>query len=451
LLAAWAVIIVLALQVAGAVLIFVFERHVVRTADQELDAHLNQLASMLMIDQSGTLVVGGELAEPRFRQPFSGRYWQVSSGENALLRSRSLWDVALPTNNAPLPGSDVVRREVAGPENTILRASIMTIILGNENGRGEEATYILVTAMNRSEIESLRSAFAADVIKALGGLGFLLIASAWLQVAIGLRPFETLRRGLESIRMGKARRLETENLVLELRPLATETNRLLDAQEATIATARERAGNLAHGVKTPLTALTMLAEQLRRDKQPGMAEEIEQQLRGLGQHVERELALSRIAARALMQNRTCILPVLAGLVRTMTKLPRGGEINWVVDCPADLAVSVDEVDLAEVLGNLLDNARKWASTKVQVAMHSSGALVHLSIDDDGHGLSVEDHARIVQRGRRLDERMPGSGLGLAITKEIVDAYHGSIQFLPSALGGLQVQIGLPAARDRNGL
>lgn len=442
LLAASAVVIILAVQVAGAVIIVIFERHLVRTADHDLDALLDQLASMLVLNRDGHPAMASELADPRFRQPFSGRYWQISTKGVAVLRSRSLWDVELPIANPPAPGAGISRAELLGPEGLAVRVAVMTITIGDES-QNQGTHYVLASAINRSEIERLGSSFASDVLGAVAVLGFLLIASAWAQVTVGLAPFEGLRKDLEAIRIGNSQRLNTEELVTEVQPLARETNRLLEVQDLAIAAARKRAGDLAHGLKTPLTALAMVAEQLRRSDQAEVAEEIELQIRGIGQHVERELALARIAARARAQKRACIEPVVAGVVRTMRKLPRGSDIAWHIDCPPELATAVDEVDLAEILGNLLDNARKWSRSKVRVSARSNGNVVELHTEDDGPGFSPQDHARVLQRGGRLDESIPGSGLGLAITKEIIEAYQGSMQFHESRLGGLHVEITLP--------
>jgi signal transduction histidine kinase len=442
LLAASAVVIIFAVQVAGAVIIVIFERHLVRTADHDLDALLDQLASMLVLNPDGHPAMASELADPRFRQPFSGRYWQISTKGAAVLRSRSLWDVELPIANPPAPGAGISRAELLGPEGLAVRVAVMTITIGDES-QNQGTHYVLASAINRSEIERLGSSFASDVLGAVAVLGFLLIASAWAQVTVGLAPFEGLRKDLEAIRIGNSQRLNTEELVTEVQPLARETNRLLEVQDLAIAAARKRAGDLAHGLKTPLTALAMVAEQLRRSDQAEVAEEIELQIRGIGQHVERELALARIAARARAQKRACIEPVVAGVVRTMRKLPRGSDIAWHIDCPPELATAVDEVDLAEILGNLLDNARKWSRSKVRVSARSNGNVVELHTEDDGPGFSPQDHARVLQRGGRLDESIPGSGLGLAITKEIIEAYQGSMQFHESRLGGLHVEITLP--------
>jgi signal transduction histidine kinase len=442
LLAASAVIIILALQVAGAVFILIFERHLVRTVDHDLDAHLEQLASMLVVNPDGHLAMASELADPRFRQPFSGRYWQVSTRGIAILRSRSLWDVELPIANPPETGAGISRQELLGPEGLVVRTAMMTVIMADES-QNQEIRYVLTSAINRSEIERVGASFASDVLRALSVLGLLLIASAWAQVTVGLAPFDGLRRGLEAIRVGKSQRLDAEELVAEVQPLARETNRLLEVQESAIATARKRAGNLAHGLKTPLTALAMVAEQLRRSNQAEVAEEIELLIQGIGKHVEQELALARIAAGVRTQNPTCIKPVVTGLVRTMSKLPRGNVIAWHIDCPAELAIAVDETDLAEILGNLLDNARKWSKSKVKISARSKGNVIELHTEDDGPGLSPEDHARVLRRGERLDESTPGSGLGLAITKDIIEAYNGNMKFHASHLGGLHVEINLP--------
>lgn len=447
LLGAAAIIIFLTLQLAGGALVVIFERNILRTADIELDAHLDQLASVLTSAREGEVALASELADPRFRRPFGGRYWQVSAGNGAVLRSRSLWDVTLDIPNPPEPGKGVQRRSLQGPDDQALRAAVLSVIL-DEEGSGldalrKEHCYVLAVAMDEAEIRKLKTDFSSDVFRALTLLGLLLVLASCLQVFVGLKPVEALRTGLEAVRIRKMPRLDA-NVPTELQPLVAETNELLAAQEHAISAARERAGNLAHGFKTPLTALAILAQRLRRDGQPEVADEIDQQIRGLHQHVERELARSRIAAEARMRKRTLVEPVVGGLVRTMEKLPRGSELLWRIDCPADLAVPVDEIDLSEIMGNLLDNARKWARSEIGTSIRDCGTFVLIVIDDDGPGMPAYEHARAMRRGGRLDERMPGSGLGLAIAKEITEAYGGRIELHASHLGGLSARVHLPA-------
>jgi signal transduction histidine kinase len=182
---------------------------------------------------------------------------------------------------------------------------------------------------------------------------------------------------------------------------------------------------------------------LRRHQEPDLAAELEQQLKGLNAHVERELTRARIAANSTVTQRALVHPVATRLLKTMDKLPRGDRIDWKLDCEPDFAAPVEEADLAEVLGNLLDNARKWARSKVTVTARSAGVGVELAIEDDGPGISEADYARVMRRGTKLDESVPGSGLGLNITRAVVEAYGGKVGLERSACGGLRVRLSLP--------
>jgi signal transduction histidine kinase len=468
LLAAAAIVVSLVLVLAGFALVVVFERNVIRTIDIELDAYIDQLASILVRDENGDVTIDNELADPRFRQPYGGRYWQVSSDKGVLLRSRSLWDTLLQIDEAPAPGAGVRRRELTGPDRQVLYAAIRSVILeqeqagpqeersgqeqlqpGSQEGRPgpEEERYVLVAAMDRAEVDNINAKFGGDIVPALGVFAVLLIGAAWVQVSVGLAPLEKVRTGLEAVRLGESRRLDAD-VPSELQPLVAETNRLLDAQESALVKARARAGDLAHGLKTPLTALTMLAEGLRNDGQGGLAHEIEHQLQGLGRHVERELVRSRIAAGA-QAARAFLEPTVLGLVKTISKLPRGDGIAWSIDSPDGLAAAVDEVDLAEILGNLMDNARKWTQSVVAVKARRRDREIEILVEDDGAGIPEHDRSRVLSRGIRLDERVPGTGLGLTIVKDIVEAYNGRLDLGPSDIGGLRVSLVLPAPDKSN--
>jgi signal transduction histidine kinase len=466
LLAAAAIVVSLVLVLAGFALVVVFERNVIRAIDIELDAYIDQLASILVRDESGDVTIENELADPRFRQPYGGRYWQVSSDKGVLLRSRSLWDTLLQIDEVPAPGAGVRRQELAGPDRQVLYAAIRSVILeqpgpqeerpgqeqiqpGPQGGRpgAEEERYVLVAAMDRAEVDNINAKFGGDIVPALGVFAVLLIGAAWVQVSVGLAPLEKIRTGLEAVRLGESRHLDAD-VPSELHPLVAETNRLLDAQESALVKARARAGDLAHGLKTPLTALTMLAEGLRNDGQGGLAHEIEHQLQGLGRHVERELVRSRIAAGA-QATRTLLEPTVSGLVKTISKLPRGDGIDWCIESPAGLAAAVDEVDLAEILGNLMDNARKWTRSAVAVKVRRRDREVEILVEDDGAGIPEHDRSRVLNRGIRLDERVPGTGLGLTIVKDIVEAYNGRLDLGPSDIGGLRVSLVLPAPDKSN--
>jgi signal transduction histidine kinase len=442
LLAAAAIVVGLVLVLAGFALVVVFERNVIRTIDIELDAYIDQLASILTRDENGHVIIDNELADPRFRRPYGGRYWQVSSEEGVLLRSRSLWDTLLEVNDAPAPGAGVKRREIAGPDRQVLYAAVSSIILEQGPPGQQEQRYVLVAAMDRAEVNEINAKFGGDIVPALGVFAVLLIGAAWVQVSVGLTPLEKVRTGLEAVRLGEARRLDAD-VPLELQPLVAETNRLLDAQESALVKARARAGDLAHGLKTPLTALSMLADGLHNNGQAVLAQDIQGHIQSLGQHVERELARSRIAAGA-QTKRTLLEPTVSGLVKTISRLPGGDGIEWRVSSPPGLSAAVDEVDLAEVLGNLMDNARKWTKSVVAVKMDRRGHEVEVLVEDDGSGIPENDRPRVLNRGIRLDERVPGTGLGLTIAKEIVEAYNGRFDLGCADIGGLRVSLTIPA-------
>jgi signal transduction histidine kinase len=448
LLGAAVVIIVLAVELVGLMVLLLFDRHVITLVRSELDSALDHLALSLSLDEDGKPSLSGELPDVRFRQRFAGRYWQVSADDRPLLRSASLGEDSLPI---PAVRGDSWQQPLAGPDKQQLYASFRRVVLKRAGHERYTNAYLLVVAMEVTEIVWLdaRNAQLRDnIFIALGILAMTLIAAAWAQVSIGLQPLELLRTGVESIRVGNARRL-SDDVPREVQPLVTETNRLLDAQEKAIEAARARAGDLAHGFKTPLTALAMLAQKLRRQQETGLAGELEQQLKGLNAHVERELSRTRIAANTMVAQRTLVHALATRLLRTMEKLPRGDHLDWTLRCATDLVAPVEEVDLAEVLGNLLDNARKWARSEVTLtAVRSTVGDLEILIEDDGPGVSESDRAHVMRRGTRLDESVPGSGLGLNIARGIVEAYGGKMALESSASGGLGVRLSLPRQPGR---
>jgi signal transduction histidine kinase len=450
LLGAAVIVILVAVQVAGVTLLVLFERNVLRLVHSELDTTLEQLATFLSQDENGKPRLLNELTDARFRQRLSGRYWQISANGEVLLRSRSLGSAALDTTGFADLKQDVRRQPLIGPDKQQLYGAVRRVVFEPAGSGRQVIDYLLIAAMDVAEIralDALNGQLRGDVLAALGLLAIILIGAAWVQVLVGLSPLEVLRTGLEKIRVGKASRL-SDDVPSELRPLVDETNRLLEAQENAIDAARARAGDLAHGIKTPLTALTVLVDKLRNEQKTELAGELDHHLKVLGRHAERELTRTRIAARATVAQRTSVAPIVGGLFRTMEKLPRGDRIDWRLDCDPEVMAPVEEEDLAEILGNLLDNARKWARSEVSITVRSLGGNTELSVDDDGPGVPEDDRARVMRRGTRLDESVPGWGLGLNITKAVVEAYGGEMALENSARGGLSVRLSLPQSARR---
>jgi signal transduction histidine kinase len=425
-----AISIAAALGLAGLGLVLLFERYVERRVENELKSHLRQLAAGIEVANDGRITVKRALADPRFAEPFSGLYWQIDLNGNDVARSRSLWDERL---LVPSHSEDVHTHQLTGPAGVELFAQER---LASIEINGKSQPLVLTVGVDRREIGEAVSSFTRDLVASLILLGTALVVAAWIQVSIGLRPLELLRERLERVRSGRVPRLEGE-FPREVQPLADEVNGLLETQEQALERARNRAGDLAHGLKTPITILDSIARDLRRNGSANAAGELEEQAAIIGHHVDRELARARLS----YGRPTHVGPLRASvdrMIAAMTRLPRGCELVWTNDVPEDTRMMLEEQDLIELLGNLLDNARKWGRSRARIAVEGNALIV----EDDGPGVPEAERQRIVERGRRLDEATQGSGLGLAIVEDIVKLHELSLDVSRSRLGGLRVAIGL---------
>lgn len=443
LLVASVISIAVALAIAGFGLSALFERHVERRAKAELATYTHQLVASLAFGDGGAVTLSRTLADPRFDQVFSGLYWQLrEEGGDLLLRSRSLWDHVLPLPTDTLLPGNVHDHTLPGPQDAELLVQEQLVIYSKPSG---QRTIRIAVALDRQEITEASEEFTEEMIPALALLAFVLVAAAWLQVRVGLRPLEAVRRGVNAIRSRRQLRLEGP-FPDEVMPLVSEVNDLLEAQENAIERARTRAGDLAHGLKTPLTVLFGDARKLRDRGESEIASEIEELAHSMQHHIDRELTRTRIAREAGREKLEADLGAVVGkLVATLQRTPRGEALAWTLTLPVGLMVAVEPVDLAEVAGNLLENAVKWGKSHVRVSARQDGGSVILSIGDDGKGVPDELIAALGRRGARLDEQVPGTGLGLAIAKEILEAYDGGLELGNDPDGGLTVTAWLPVA------
>jgi signal transduction histidine kinase len=255
---------------------------------------------------------------------------------------------------------------------------------------------------------------------------------------MGLRPLKALRQRVAEVRAGLIRHLSPD-APPEVQPLVEEVNALLEAQE------RERsrglAADLAYGLKTPLAALTGDARRLRDAGQSDIARDIESVGRAMSRIVDRELARarSRGAVRHKAALSTELAPLVHSLLATLVRTPAGARVSFDPQIPTGLRVPMDRTDLAEVLGNVLDNAAKHAVSRVRIVASQEPSRTSIAIEDDGPGIPLGAEASAMQRGVRLDERAEGSGLGLAIVRDILDTYDWRLVLGKSAaLGGLKI-------------
>ncbi len=436
LVAGGAATIVIALAIAGVALTLLFERHVARTMTGDLEVHLRQLLAGVDIDPEGRIIVARPPADPRFADPLSGLYWQIGDDRGELLRSRSLWDstLSLPLDD-PAPG-EVHHHELAGPAGArvLVAERQITLKVGDR-----QVPVRVAAAVDLSRVSAARTAFANDLILALGMLGIVLAAATSVQVGLGLRPLDALRRGVADIRSGRGQHL-TSQVPNEVRPLVDEVNALLDAREQDIVRSRNRAADLAHGLKTPLAALAADGNRLRQKGEIAIANDIEAAIDVMRRHVDRELARARVRGGEGLRREvtTPVGPLVHSLVSTLSRTPAGARIEYVATVADDIVAPFDRTDLAEVMGNLLENATRHAQSRVRTVAQTSPDGMVISVEDDGTGIAPDSRLTALARGARLDERGDGTGLGLAIVQDVLEAYGWTLHLGTSELGGLKV-------------
>ncbi len=431
------VAILVALTIAGAGLTLLFERHVMRTIADDLDIHLKQLIAGIDIDPQGELIMSRPPADPRFADPLSGLYWQVTDDRGQLLRSRSRWDTTLALPVDALSAGERHHHEVLGPAKARLLVAERSVVLTVGDRR---MPVRVAAAADLARVSAVAADFARDLAMALGLLGLVLAIATSIQVGLGLRPLDALRRGVAEIRSGRRQHLPAA-VPAEVRPLVEELNALLDAQEREIERSRSRAADLAHGLKTPLAALAADAARLRDRGEAAIAQDIEAVGDAMSRHVDRELARARVrgAVRHLAGISTELAPLVRSLVATLSRTPAGQRVTFDSQIDENLRVPLDRTDLAEVLGNLLENAARHAATHVCVTADPA-AGPSIVIEDDGAGIAPEQRLRVLERGARLDQRGDGAGLGLAIVQDVLGAYGWRLDLTASQLGGLKATV-----------
>ena len=447
LLAGTLVWIVASIVVAGWGLGNLFRRHVEIQFHAELTTHLDQLTANLVQDDQGQPALSTSLSDPRLSKPYSGLYWQIdrigsaaAPGATGLMRSRSLWDRVIHVPTDALADGEVHRHRLPGPQGTVLGV-VERMVFPEE--RPDQPLRLVVAADERRMIEPVER-FNGVLWFALTVLGTGLVIAAIIQVVVGLAPLRRLHQELGNVLNAKAQRLEGD-FPVEIRPLVEQFNAVLLQNAEVVARARTEAGNLAHALKTPLSVLANAAVSGQGDADSELARVVLDQVNAARRQVDYHLTRARAAAAVSVPGlRTLVHPVAEALVRVMRRIHADRELELLVQPMTDaLAFRGEQQDLQEMLGNLLDNACKWATQRVTVqAAHDRGKLV-ITIDDDGKGIPVAQRNAMICRGARADEQVAGSGLGLAIVDDLAHLYGGQIELADSPLGGLRAILTLP--------
>lgn len=435
------------LLIGGVTLSSYYTRSVERGFDQRLHVYLKTLVGAVAEGGFGRRDPGS-FGEPRFDLPLSGWYWQINRIDRdppEATTSKSLFEEQLP-RLADLGVAETIvgTREgyAEGPDDTRLRMVERTIDLG-QDGR-----YLITIGGAAAEIDDDVANFNAALVVSFLALFAGLMATTWFQVGFGLRPLRRIRAQLADIRAGRRARLDGA-FPREIEPLAGELNALLESNREIVERARTHVGNLAHGLKTPLS---VISNEANAGAGP-FADKVREQAGMMQRQIDHHLERARLSAGvAFVGEATEVKPVLDALARTMEKVHRGRDIAAELACAEDLRFRGEKQDLEEMVGNLVDNAFKWAGHQVAITAEASArpalegrATFRVVIDDDGPGLGQSEREEVMRRGRRLDETKPGSGLGLAIVNDLAAMYGGSLALDRSPAGGLRCALELPAA------
>src|SRR5437879_779995 len=440
---AWVVVI---LVITGVILSSVYRNATERAFDRRLNLYLRTLIAEVATPDEPPDHQFQSLGEPLFELPLSGWYWQiVRTDEKAETRaSRSLWDKKLPKleeRGAYLTAAGIRLGYVDGPEGQNLRMVERPVDLG------ADGKFLVSVAGDATEIFDETRSFDYYLGGTFAALGIVLLLTTIFQVRFGLAPLKRISESIADIRSGRAERLEGE-FPVEIAPLARETNALIDANREIVERARTHVGNLAHAIKTPLSVIVNEASAHAVDS---FTSKVMEQANVMRDQVAHHLERARIAARvSVVGTVTEVAPAIEALRRTMEKIHRARGI--IVEAKADPSAKFrgERQDLEEMVGNLVDNACKWAASRVFIealveAPHQAGAgpRLRLVVDDDGRGLSEAERAQVSRRGQRLDESKPGSGLGLSIVVDLAALYGGSLSLGSAPIGGLRAELVLP--------
>lgn len=410
-----------------------------RRLEAELTADFNTVAASLKFSPEGRMIRPQGPLDRRFAEPYGGLYWQVEDqADKQQFRSPSLWDYTLPLHPPTVATAEKRLEPIDGPEGAALLVLHQRVIM---TAAGVDRVVHIAVAADLAPLHVAERGFVFDMLPYVAALGLFLIGASLVQLTFGLRPLHSLTDGLNAIRERRQERLEGR-FPAEFEAVAAAVNRLLESQSAAMRKARSRAGDLAHGLKTPLTIISNDALTLRERGETEIAEEIERLSGQMRLYVDRELTRSRIAVSADMRQSDADLALIAGqVVRTLKRTPQGETLAWTINAPAAAMLPIDPHDLRELVGNLLENAMKWASHTVTLHLAENDGSRHLVIEDDGPGVGPEFIERMTERGVRLDLQAPGSGLGLAIVRDICDVYGLVLKIENRAAGGLRVSIG----------
>lgn len=413
-----------------------------RNARQErLQAQVYLLLAAAEVDDGGRLSLEGPLPEPRLQTPGSGLVGLVADAQGRIVwRSRSaLGAAALPAPEALAPG---LQRFARVEDGTGAAHFAQQFGVSWTTGSGSHR-FTFAVFEDLAPYEQQLADYRRTLWGWLGAMALLLLAAQALTLRWGLRPLRRITLALARLETGQDARLEGEHPA-ELQGLADNLNALLARERAQQARYRHALADLAHSLKTPLALVR--AELRRGHVEPALRALLDEQVQRMDRVIDHQLQRAGAAGRSALAPPLPLRPLVERLQAALAKVHADKAPSWTVEIPAGARVRIDEGDLTELLGNLLDNACKWCAGNVRLTAAGAGATLLLDVEDDGPGIATELGLAVLQRGVRADQATPGHGIGLAVVRDIVDALGGELEIGRSAaLGGARITLRLPGA------
>lgn len=409
--------------------------YIERSFDTRLSTLLDAVVAGTELGAGGQPMMARPVSEPRFDQPFSGVYWQITAPGGRIATSRSLWDQTLP----PMPaGQDgVLMHSLPGPDGQHLRLAGRDIALPDS---GAKLQVLVAVKHDQTYLDIVRLRHGLALGFAVLGAG--LVIGTVLEVSLVLAPLRRLRRAVAELRAGRADSLRVP-AGAEVAPLIAEIDALVAQNRATVERARSHIGNLAHALRTNLAVLRNALEARGVPDLELAHHQVAAAERLVAHHLARARTAALVGATALD---VPVLEVAGEVAAALRRLFAGRDLRITVQGEAALRARCERQDLSEMLGNLMENACKWADTGVRVTIAAAGPHVRVEVGDDGPGLPAEQIPLALARGVRLDQAAPGSGFGLPIVADLADLYGGTLDLGTTGEGGLRATLLLPAGR-----
>lgn len=428
-----ACILLLFLGAAGFALDQAFRNSAREALAARLEAHIYTLLTAADVDGNGSLQLPSDLPDARFSQPGSGLYARLSRSDNSIQwQSASLLGMSLPNGLTTVPGEALFQDVEVDGQGLFLA----NFAVDWEEESGDEVRYIFSVAESGRGYQAEVAAFRTSLWSWLGGIALALLLTLWAVVAWGLRPLSRIAEDLTAIEEGRRERLSGE-YPQELQGLTHNLNALIAREHARIQRYRHALGDLAHSLKTPLAVLRGLPD--AQDSR----EEIHTQVDRMDQIIAYQLQRAATAGSGSLAMSLPLAESVLRLLKTLDKVYARKGIEAEADIADELRCFAEEGDLLEILGNILENAYKFADRRVKISAVEQAEYLLILVEDDGPGIEPERRDSVLNRGVRVDSQVEGQGIGLAVAHDILKAYGGALEIGDSTLGGAGMSLKLP--------